>query len=108
MRSRTGLALIILVEGAFAALAEGDGFVRNYEAWSALSESSKSAYAMGTFDDILLSRETAEDLADNRGLATCAIADGFTPKFLGALIDAQYAGHSENGMPDPPASLLMR
>ena len=35
----------------------------------------------GAFDVLELSSGSAEDLADARGLSSCAIADGFTPKF---------------------------
>jgi hypothetical protein len=49
----------------------------------------------GAFDMIALSSGSAEDLADARGLSSCAVADGFTPKILAGLIDGRYAAHPE-------------
>jgi hypothetical protein len=95
MRSRLSAALIVAAIGAFDARADGSWFGRNYGEWSALSGPSKAAYAAGAFDMLELSRGSAEDLADARGLSSCAVLDGFTPKILAGLIDGRYAAHPE-------------
>jgi hypothetical protein len=95
MRERSIAALTILVMGAFGAHADSPGFIRSYGEWTALSKSWKSAHAEGAFDELILSRGTAEDLADSRGLSSCAAADGFTPNMLADLIDKRYAAHPE-------------
>jgi hypothetical protein len=87
--------VVPLVIHGFGALAEGPSFTRNYGEWSALSGPSRAAYAAGAFDMLALSGGSAEDLADSRGLSSCALSDGFTPKALARIIDARYAGHPE-------------
>jgi hypothetical protein len=96
MRSRISAALIVVAIGAFDARADDLRFGRNYGEWSALSGSSKAAYAAGAFDMLAISSGSAEDLADARGLFSCAVADGFTPKILARLIDGRYAAHPED------------
>jgi hypothetical protein len=95
MRSRLSAALIVVAIAAFDARADDLRFGRNCGEWSALSGSSKAAYAAGAFDMLALSSGSAEDLADARGLSSCAVADGFTPKILAGLIDGRYAAHPE-------------
>jgi len=94
MRSQLAVALTFTI-GAFGAYADGLSFGRNYGGWTALSGSSKAAYAAGAFDMLELSSGSAEDLADARALSSCAVADGFTPKILAELIDGRYAAHPE-------------
>ena len=95
IRRRLTTALTITALSAFGAHANSPRFGRNYGEWSALSESSKSAYAVGAFDALTLPDSSAETAADSRGLSACAAADGFTPKILAGLIDARYAAHPE-------------
>jgi hypothetical protein len=93
---RWGFVLLsVLVVDGSGARADGPSFTRNYGEWTALSGPSKAAYAAGAFDMLALSGGSAEDLADSRGLSSCAIADGFTPKILAGMVDARYAAHPE-------------
>lgn len=95
MPCRLTAAMTIAALSAFGAHADSAKFGRNYGEWSALSDPSKSAYAAGAFDALMLPDSSPETAADLRGLSACAAAVGFTPKILAGLIDARYAAHPE-------------
>ena len=105
MRCRLTTTLTIAALSAFGAHADSPRFGRNYGEWSALSEPSKSAYAAGAFDALMLPDSSAETAADSRGLSACAAADGFTPKILVGLIDGRYAAHPEEWSAGPASAL---
>ena len=95
MRRRLITTLTIVALSAFGAHADSLRFSRNYGEWSTLSDPSKSAYAAGAFDALMLPNSSAETAADLRGLSVCAAADGFSPRVLAGFIDACYAAHPE-------------